>query len=974
VSTEPETPDPTLPPVDQPALPFFVVCVGASAGGLDALERFFSSIPGDSGLAFIVAQHLSPDFRSMMPELLARKTKVPVRSAEDGMPIEPDHIYLLPPRQEVRAESGKLVLTERSTREGLHLPIDTLFHSVGEMQRDLSVGVVLSGSGTDGSRGVSTIKASGGLVLVQSPETAKFDGMPRSAVKAANVDFVADPAHLAERLLLLQSRAVSADATPPELEASEQLTDYQRLFEILERRSGLDFGLYKLGTLARRLHRRMVLTGCDNLSDLADLAEKTSKLADNLLDDLLIKVTRFMRDPDAFLQLQRQVVEPLIRQRQGGSVNEPIRVWVPACATGEEAFSVAILFHEAARRMDARLRLKVFATDADPGAIRLASQASFSAAAIADLQPELVERYFDRDGDRSVVRRSLRDSVTFAIHNVLVDPPFTRLDLVCCRNMLIYLKPEVQNRVLDRLAFSLVEGGCLFLGASETLSSNQSELFESLTHRWKVYRLKNRPRRPVLQPIASGAATLGAAPVDPEDHRRPRTLVGEALADHILKAVSPPGFVVGPNYELRYVFGDVSPYMKVAHGTPRSSALPMLRPPLSVLVTSAVRKAADEEKQQRVAGVRIQDGTESDLFDVVVTPLSTVSRTSEDFVVHFEVGPRTLAQGAGPTLAPDDASQLRIQELERELALTRDHLQSAVHELEAYNEELQTTNEELLASNEELQATNEELQSVNEELYTVNTEHQRKLDELERMTGDLTGVLAATDAGVLLLDGLLNVRRFNRAVTRIFPLTRMDEGRPISDFKMRVRYPELIDDLNRVLSDGRPVHRDVQATETWWRFDLRPTEAGSQEPGVVVTAQDQTNVAQRSDEGESLAQAMSAAADSLGVGTFVVDASGTVVFGGAASRYLDLPADATYDLEAALRQLAEDPTTDLMPQVLRLMEATPESEPKAVRTVCTPPGNGVQLELRLTNWKEPRTSRIFVTGAFHPAGAAPVDG
>ncbi|MGF1510227.1 MAG: chemotaxis protein CheB [Myxococcota bacterium] len=960
MSTGPEIPHPAIQG-DEPHLPFLVVCVGASAGGLDALERFFASVPGDSGMAFIVAQHLSPDFRSMMPELLARKTSIPVRSAETGMPIEPDHIYLLPPKQEVRVDLGKLELTERSLRDGLHLPIDTLFHSAGEMQRDLSVGVILSGSGTDGSRGVRTIKASGGLVLVQSPETAKFDGMPRSALKACNADFSGDPASLADRLLQVSQRTLTEDQAVPDREPVAAPSEYEPLFDLLERRSGIDFRQYKVGTLGRRLQRRLVLSGCESIANLAQLAQTNGKLADNLLDDLLIKVTSFMRDREAFEQLQDLVVEPLLRARQGGSVNDPIRVWVPACATGEEAFSVAMLFHEVARRMDAQLRVKVFATDADPGAIRMASRGVFSTSVVYDLDPGLVDRYFDRDGDRHILRRSLRDSVTFAIHNVLVDPPFTRLDLVCCRNMLIYLRPEVQARVIDRLAFSLVEGGALFLGASETLASSQQELFDCLSQRWKIYRLRSRPKPPLLPPV-SHRSSNGARSSSGEEPARPRPNATEAMGDHILRTVGPPGFVVGSNYELHYIFGDVSPYMKLAHGAPRTSVLPMLRAPLSVLVTSAVRKAADENKAQRVAGVQVQDLKESELFDIVVTPMPSVSRDSDHFVVHFEDMPRSMA-GSDETLAPGHASQLRIEELEGELALTRDHLQSAVHELEAYNEELQTTNEELLASNEELQATNEELQSVNEELYTVNTEHQRKLDELERTTGDLTGVLAATQAGVLLLDGELNVRRFNRAVTRIFPLTRMDEGRPIADFKMRVNYPDLLRDLRSVLETGRPVHREVQAVETWWRFDLRPTEPAAQESGVVFTAQDQTNLSIKKMAWQQLNGGTQAAVKSADLGLLIIDPEAdTVVFGGAAARLLGIAEDDVFGLQDGLRLMGIESK-----EMAELAEEGDDHRSiEGVHVLQGAEGRRFSVKLRIEPWRAPDTSRRCFTGVFVP--------
>ena len=825
-------PDAVLTPTPEHRPPF-VVGIGASAGGLEALEKLFEAMPADTGMVFVVIQHLSPDFKSLTDTLLARRTAIPIRQAENGMPVEPDVCYLLPPRKDMILSDGKLLLTDKEPAPTVALPIDRFLRSIAQDAGDRAVAVILSGTGSDGSRGIRDVHAAGGLVIAQAPETAKFDGMPKSAVATGAVDY-----------------SLSADEIPAALLRHAEHPEHRELpdgpadgpipagmdavFGLLRDACGIDFAAYKPETIGRRIERRMGLLRIPSVEEYADRLMSEPAEVNLLYKDLLIGVTRFFRDPEAFERLGREVLPRLLSTL---GRDDDFRVWVAACATGEEAYTLGMVIQECLDAIPRSVSVKIFATDAHRASLDVAGAGVYPADSLIGMTQARRERFFVPKGDAYQVVPELRKQVVFAQHNVLKDAPFTRLDLIVCRNLLIYFLPPAQKKVLSLFHFGLKTGGALFLGPSEGPGDLADE-FDTVNARWKVYRKRRDVRLPtdVRLPVplsthnllTHGERPAGAAVAPPD---APLTGVLDMLLDECLT----PAILVNDRRQVVRTFAGASRYLDLRDGWFSADLLDAVRPELRPVLAGAVPRALGENIPVAFKGlpVRLPDGDR--VIDVRVKPIRA-KRSADTFALV------TLAESGGPAPAAGremdlgEASREHVLSLEAELLSAKESLQATIEELETSNEELQATNEELTASNEELQSTNEELHSVNEELYTVNGEYQKKIEELTELTADMENLLASTEVHTVFLDRDLCIRKFTPKVADTFHLLAQDIGRRIDHFTHSIDHPGLLDDLRAVLAQGDPTEQQVRNRRgRWFLLRVLPYRAGGTVAGVVLT-------------------------------------------------------------------------------------------------------------------------------------------
>ncbi len=807
----------------------YVVGIGASAGGLEALERFFDYVPKDSGMAFVVVQHLSPDFKSLMDEILARRTPIPIRLVENAMVVEPNHIYLIPPKKEMIISGGLLLLSERDREQDLSLPIDVFFRSLAQDCGARAIAVVLSGSGSDGSRGVRAVHEAGGLVLVQDVESAQFDGMPKTARDAGVADYVLPPQDMPAALLEHASRVGVPQVAP------ESGQGMSAVYRMLQDEFGIDFTHYKPSTITRRIERRLQLARVDDIEEYVARLRADRKELDILYRDLLIGVTRFFRNEEAFEIMEKEVLPDLLAK---GPSNVPFRVWVAGCATGEEVYTLAILLSELTA--ESGRPFKIFATDVHRGSLELATRALYEEDAVANVSQARLARFFLRRGKGYQVVPDLRQSVVFAHHNVVKDAPFTRVDLVSCRNMLIYLQSPAQEKVLSLFHFALNRGGMMFLGPSESLGHLDHD-FETVHKSWRIYRKYSDTRMPVtarltttqrpgaspgIRPALGLGATVGGA----------RYSVTQLLGtyDTLLEELMPSSLLLDDRGELIHSFGGATRFLKLRDGRQGLDTFEMVDAELKTVLMGGLQRALKESTAIAFKGVRIGD----EVFKVTLRRVPS----KRGAVSHVLMSFHTLTEEALPPEISETEIDLRrvsrdqLSSLEGELTRTKENLQAATEELETSNEELQAANEELLASNEELQSTNEELQSVNEELYSVNAEYQRKIADLTELANDMDNLLSSTDIGTIFLDRDLKIRKFTPQIAESFNLLAGDIGRPIETFTYAVDHPELNDDLKRVLASGERVERELRDRHNR-SFFLRilPYRARGAVEGVVLT-------------------------------------------------------------------------------------------------------------------------------------------
>ncbi|MFO0607010.1 MAG: chemotaxis protein CheB [Polyangiales bacterium] len=825
-----------------------VVGVGASAGGLEALERFFAGVPRGARMTFVVVQHLSPDHKSLMVELLTRRARLDVRPADDGTVLAADTVYVLQPRTVVTTDGRRLMLQARGTGLPGRLPIDEFLESLAEACGARAAGVILSGTGSDGARGVRAISNAGGLVLVQSPDSSRFDGMPRAAIATGAVDEVGTPELLAERLSHFSAR--EEGAAPREGAADQPVADV--LAEVF-RATAIDFRQYRSATITRRLSRRMALRGVARVEDYLPLLRGDPEEARALGQDFLIHVTRFFRDPEVWRAVERVVVPAVLDQAGAGGV----RCWVAGCATGEEAYTLAMLFAEAiAARGAAAGAVKVFATDVDRAAIDRAALGAYAEEDLRGLAEERRARHFEPAGDGYRVSRELRKMVVFAAHDVLADPPFGRLDLVVCRNVLIYLDVEAQRRVLGSFLFALRPSRYLVLGTSENLGV-LADRFAPAVPEGKVFRVLEGPREPL---------PLGLH--RPDAPTRAPAARAELGLQRLVELYAPPAVLVNDAGQVVHVYGSVAALLTLPSGPPTAELLALVPAPVRGLLNVAVTRAIREDVESRFERVRWPTPLDAFAVDVRVAPVRDRSLgRSFALVALAPLGPESPPP---PAPAPEPTSGA-LQMLQDELVVTRENLQATVEELETSNEELQAANEEMLASNEELQSTNEELQSVNEELHTVNCELQERVQELLELRDDLDNLLQHSQVGVLFLDEELRVRRFTPGAARHVPLLPGDVGRPIEHFASVIRAGALVAEARRVVADGearRLAYDDDDGRA--WGLTIRPYAARDvRRRGVVLTFVDVT--AER-----RVGRRLTAVVDSLPHPVAVVDREGVV--------------------------------------------------------------------------------------------------
>ncbi|MCE9557034.1 MAG: PAS domain S-box protein [Planctomycetes bacterium] len=835
-------------------LGFAVVGLGASAGGLEAAQGFFTAMPADSGMAFVLIQHLDPTHESLTDELLARQTAMPVMQVTCKTRIEPNHVYVIPPNKYLALAEGSLELTEPTEKRGLRMPIDFFLRSLAQSKQQQAIGVILSGTGTDGTLGIREIKAAGGLVVVQDPLTAQFDGMPRSAISTGIADCILPVKGMAEVLVRYHQHPYVHSAPCEEAEPTDQLNT---ILNILRARSKYDFSCYKKGTLTRRVQRRMGIHHIESMAQYASLLRQNNDEVSALYKDLLISVTNFFREPEAWEELDKLVVTPLVREH---SEVRPIRAWVAGCATGEEAYSLAMLFAERCREADKPCNLQLFASDIGQDALATARAGIYPENIVADVPAARLRQFFSKGEHSYRIDKEIRDAVVFAEQNVISDPPFSRLDLICCRNLMIYLEAEVQRKILTMFHFALQPGGFLFLGNSETINQ-QTDLFAPLSRKWRIYRRLGGTRREGLVfPVAeTGHAPRPTVPgIDGAKHhgRRLATLAQQWM----LQRLAPAAALINRKGEVLYLNGPVDRYLQLPSGELGADLIAMTREGLRSKLRAALYEAMRDDQTVTIEGVRLQRGRNQSSLRVVVEPLRSPREAEGLLLVSFhddgKPSPPGSLEDSRPASARDaDEQESIIHHLESELSSTREDLQSTIEELEASNEEYKAANEEVTSINEELQSTNEELetskeelQSLNEELQTVNSQLEEKLDELKLSNDDLFNLLRSSDVPTIFLDRKFHLRRFTPATHRLLRVIDSDLGRPLRDFAFNFTDDALLSDSERVLQTLAPVECQIQDhSGNWYIRRVAPFRTQDDRiEGVVITFVDITR--QKADE------------------------------------------------------------------------------------------------------------------------------
>jgi two-component system CheB/CheR fusion protein len=833
---------PPEPPFSPARGSFPIVGIGASAGGLEALEHFLSHVPTNSGMAFVIVQHLSPTRKGIMPELLQRTTGMKVIQVKDRTRVQPDHVYVIPPSKDMSILHGVLHLLEPASPHGLRLPIDFFLRSLAQDQQEHSIGVILSGMGSDGTLGLRAIKENGGLVLVQDPATAKFDGMPRSAIDAGLADIVAPQDDLPGRILTYLKRTLLVHTPEQALENKTQ-SALEKAIILLRTHTGHDFSLYKRNTLYRRIERRMGIHQIDKIADYIRYLQENSQELDLLFNELLIGVTSFFRDSAAWEELRESVIPALLASQPAGHA---LRAWVPACSTGEEAYSLAIVFKEAIGKIKSpkKFTLNVFATDLDKDAIEKARHGVYPANIAADVSPERLKQFFAEVEGGYRVGTEIREMVVFAPQSLIMDPPFTKLDILSCRNLLIYLAPEMQKKLIPLFHYSLRPGGILFLGSAETVGGFTA-LFASLGGKTRLYRRTESATR--AEPIEFPSSFVPALPAGTEARLETKTPLSlQSLADRlVLDHYSPPAVLVNDQGNILYVSGRTGKYLEPAAGKANWNIFAMAREGLRYELTDAFQKVLRQAGAITLKGLRIGTNGEEQFVNLTVQRLEEPEPLRGLVMIVFAdvAAPlETKAPGRVGKHGKATVHNPRLAELERKHQQVCMELQTTREEMQTSQEELRSTNEEMQSTNEELMTSKEEMQSLNEELQTVNTELQAKVDELSRSSNDMKNLLNSTDIATLFLDNDLKVRRFTTQATKIIKLIPGDAGRPITDLASDLLYPELAADAREVLEKLGFAEKPVNARDgRWFTVRIMPYRTlDDRIDGVVITFADIT--------------------------------------------------------------------------------------------------------------------------------------
>lgn len=840
--TEQELSPPTdVAPSQHKRAIFPIVGIGASAGGLEALEQFLRHVPQQSGLAFVIIQHLDPTHKGIMPELLQRATGMEVFQARDRMEVKPDCVYVIPPNKDMSILHGHLYLFEPAAPRGLRLPIDFFLCSLADDLQEHSIGVILSGMGSDGTMGLRAIKEKAGLALAQEPVSAKFDSMPRSAIEAGLIDLVAPAEDLPATIIECLRHTPFITSSGLTREEKDQ-SSLEKVLILLRTRTGHDFSLYKKNTVYRRIERRMGIHQISRIGSYVRYLQENPQEVELLFRELLIGVTSFFRDPEAWEVLQKELLPVLLAGLPGGGT---LRAWSAGCSTGEEAYSLAIAFREILEKVkpSENITLQIFATDLDRDAIDKARQGVYLPTIAAVVSPERLKRYFIKEGDRYRVGKEIREMVTFATQNVIMDPPFTKLDILICRNLLIYLTPELQKKLLPLFHYSLKPGGVLFLGSAESLSTFTT-LFEPLNIKSRLFRRRDSllPDVPLLFPTSFTHPLPGLSKELPMTNPAAnlQTLADQLLLQHF----SPPAVLTNDKGDILYISGRTGKYLEPAAGKANWNVFAMAREGLRFELGTAFHKALRQKEAVSVKTLKVGTNGGTQSVDLTVQSVQEPEALrGMVMIVFYDVAEPPEKKTAGRAKS-DPPGNARVGELEQELRhireelqTTREEMQSSQEELKSTNEELQSTNEELQSTNEELTTSREEMQSMNEELQTVNAEQQSKMDDLSRVHNDMRNLLNSTEIVTVFLDNQLHIRRFTSGADKLFKLIQSDVGRPLSDIVSDLLYAEMADDAREVLRTLSFSEKQVTTGDGRW-FSVRIMPYRTMEDviaGVVIT-------------------------------------------------------------------------------------------------------------------------------------------
>jgi len=825
---------------DNLKIPTYYIAIGASAGGLEAIEQFITNMPEKNSFGIIIIQHLSPDYKSMMVEILSKKTAIPVHKSEDGMLVEPGNIYLIPPKKNLTISNGRLVLNEPNYMGGVNFPIDLFLRSLAEDQGEKAIAVILSGTGSDGVRGIRAIKQHGGIIFVQDETTAKFDGMPRAALSTGLVDFVMKPSDMPSQILSLLNHPTNVI----KVEQDKVVTDEEilnKIFSLVKSTHGVDFSYYKPSTITRRIERRMIINKIEDISDYLSYIYRNPSEVSVLFKEFLIGVTSFFRDQEVFSKLEEEIIPDLLNR----FTDNEIRVWVAGCSTGEEAYTLAMVFKEVIDRNSINKQLKLFATDIDKKALQYAAIGSYPESITADVPVGYLSKYFIKQGNQFVISRSIRESIVFAEHNLIKDPPFTNIAFISCRNLLIYLKPESQIKVLKNFNFSLKNGGILLLGTSESIGE-LSNLFEVLDPKFKIF-----------TSIGNGKSLFeySTDKVDTLPQKKGVTYLErmryyssedtEKMLEMAITQLSPDYFdallIVNGTLDVMYLEGNIGSYFSMPKGRPVINLEKITSRELSIPILNGIKRCFKNNKRTKLRKIITKKNRKKAIL-IDMFPFVGYKQEQYCLVVLSDLDDQ-LSRSSEENLILEVPSHVedRIKDLETELQITKENLQATIEELETSNEELQATNEELLASNEELQSTNEELQSTNEELYTVNNELQAKILELTDLQNDIENLLTSSSIGILMLDKELKIKKFSPKVKEIFKLIEMDVGRPITHISHYINDLDPYHIFKNSLNDYVQNEFEVNTShDKYYLMRITPFKNDFGNEGIVVTFVDIT--------------------------------------------------------------------------------------------------------------------------------------
>ena len=824
-----------------------VVGIGASAGGLEAFKYVLPGLPVDANMAFVIVQHLDPKHRSMMASLLDRHTEMAVLEIADGQLLEANTVYITPPGCDVKIVGKTLHLSEPTSAIGPRPSIDYFLTSLAESRADRAVGIILSGTGSDGAHGIRAIKAGGGITIVQSESTARYNGMPHAAIETGHVDLIVDPNEIGKELEVAVKYPKLVPTVPPEADAPK---DIDNILQMIATRTGANLTEYKLSTINRRVGRRMALHKILSLPDYLRYVRNVPTELDLLLKDILISVTGFFRDPEAFQSLKRVLVQSLKTKTSGDN----IRIWVPGCATGEEAYSIAILLHQQLGNDANRYNIQIFGTDLDQDAIIRARKGIYPTSTVVDVDPQLLEKYFTSADNTVQVIKSIREMIVFAKQDLTQDPPFSHLDMISCRNLLIYFNSSLQKKIVPMFHYILNPGGLLFLGKSESIGQF-ADLFVPAAKKWKIFQRRDTLRMPLADFGLSARLPFNSrSPLRPSTKTK-EVPVKQVFVESVINTMGNSAVMIDDRQEIVFVQGDVGPYLTLAQGEVGLNILNMIKPALRLDLRALIHKATRENRVVRSNKIRFEHNDLTHQIILHAGPAAVHSAPgSLTLIIFEEIAP--LAEKERDEVAGETTNDPRLMELEQELAAAREHLQTTVEELEtsneelqSLNEELQSANEELQSSNEELETSNEELQSTNEELTTVNEELQVKSNELAEANTDLENILKRSGTAMIIVNKALKITRFTPSVSRFFQLTASDCGQVITTIPSNVTLPGLRRNLSGVIEQGEDYERKIELNAEHHLLRIRPyLDEFGQPAGAILNFIDMTAITRQEKE------------------------------------------------------------------------------------------------------------------------------